>query len=340
MVDRAGRTVASWPSPRSRLSSEDETESMPVVVRRPDTGALVQRFVFPATIADVGLRLDARGALVATSRALWALAERKGDPESEPGHAPLKFANSQPRDPDEGDGRSHSTEVIQPPPTSIEAERITRTWRYRVSDENPTNPAPLEERRPRRRRAPQGCVHGLKAEMAKVIVGQHAVLEELLIAIFARGHCLLIGVPGLAKTLMIHTLADALNLSYNRIQFTPDLMPSDITGTEVIQEDKATGRPAVQVPAGPDLRQHRAGRRDQPDPAQDPGRTPRGHAGAAGDRRRRAAPAARPVLRPGDPEPDRAGGDLSAPRGPARPVHAQHPGRLPVARRKSSTSSG
>ncbi len=81
----------------------------------------------------------------------------------------------------------------------------------------------------------------LKAEMAKVIVGQHEVLEELLMAIFARGHCLLIGVPGLAKTLMIHTLADALNLSYNRVQFTPDLMPSDITGTEVIQEDKATG---------------------------------------------------------------------------------------------------
>ena len=81
----------------------------------------------------------------------------------------------------------------------------------------------------------------LKAEMGKVIVGQQAVLEELLIAVFARGHCLLIGVPGLAKTLMIHTLADALNLTYNRIQFTPDLMPSDITGTEVIQEDKATG---------------------------------------------------------------------------------------------------
>src|ERR1700753_3761975 len=77
--------------------------------------------------------------------------------------------------------------------------------------------------------------------MGKVIVGQQAVLEELLVAIFARGHCLLIGVPGLAKTLMIHTLADALNLTYNRVQFTPDLMPSDITGTEVIQEDKATG---------------------------------------------------------------------------------------------------
>ena len=87
----------------------------------------------------------------------------------------------------------------------------------------------------------KGAFAGLKAEMGKVIVGQQNVLEELLIAIFARGHVLLVGVPGLAKTLMIHTLADALNLSYNRVQFTPDLMPSDITGTEVIQEDKATG---------------------------------------------------------------------------------------------------
>jgi MoxR-like ATPase len=81
----------------------------------------------------------------------------------------------------------------------------------------------------------------LKAEMGKVIVGQQDVLEELLVAIFARGHCLLIGVPGLAKTLMIHALADSLDLAFNRVQFTPDLMPSDITGTEVIQEDKTTG---------------------------------------------------------------------------------------------------
>ncbi len=88
---------------------------------------------------------------------------------------------------------------------------------------------------------PKDAFANLKAEMGKVIVGQQQVLEELLTAIFARGHCLLIGVPGLAKTLMIHTLADALNLTYNRVQFTPDLMPSDITGTEVIQEDKATG---------------------------------------------------------------------------------------------------
>ena len=122
--------------------------------------------------------------------------------------------------------------------------------------------------------------------MAKVIVGQHAVLEELLIAIFARGHCLLIGVPGLAKTLMIHTLADALNLTYNRIQFTPDLMPSDITGTEVIQEDKATGVRQFKFLERAGLRQYRAGRRDQPYSSQDAGRPPGGDAGAASDGRR------------------------------------------------------
>ncbi|ADV64101.1 ATPase associated with various cellular activities AAA_3 [Isosphaera pallida ATCC 43644] len=91
----------------------------------------------------------------------------------------------------------------------------------------------------------------LKVEMSKVIVGQTHVVEELLMAIFSRGHCLLIGVPGLAKTLMIKTLAEALNLSANRIQFTPDLMPSDITGTEIIQEDKATGTRQFKFFEGP-----------------------------------------------------------------------------------------
>jgi MoxR-like ATPase len=91
----------------------------------------------------------------------------------------------------------------------------------------------------------------IRQEMNKAIVGQGRVLEELLIAIFARGHCLLVGVPGLAKTLMIRTLADALNLSFSRIQFTPDLMPSDITGTEVLQEDKATGQRVFKFLHGP-----------------------------------------------------------------------------------------
>src|SRR4051812_33530295 len=91
----------------------------------------------------------------------------------------------------------------------------------------------------------------ITAELGKVIVGQQQVIEELLIAMFARGHCLLVGVPGLAKTLMIHTLADALSLNFNRIQFTPDLMPSDITGTEVIQEDKSTGQRVFRFLPGP-----------------------------------------------------------------------------------------
>jgi MoxR-like ATPase len=88
-------------------------------------------------------------------------------------------------------------------------------------------------------------------ELNKAIVGQQRVIEELLIAIFARGHCLLVGVPGLAKTLMIRTLADALHLSFSRIQFTPDLMPSDITGTEVLQEDKVTGQRVFKFLHGP-----------------------------------------------------------------------------------------
>ena len=91
----------------------------------------------------------------------------------------------------------------------------------------------------------------IKAELSKVIVGQENVIDELLIAIFARGHCMLEGVPGLAKTLLIHTLADTLTLKFNRIQFTPDLMPSDITGTEVIQENKATGGREFKFLAGP-----------------------------------------------------------------------------------------
>jgi MoxR-like ATPase len=81
----------------------------------------------------------------------------------------------------------------------------------------------------------------LTDELAKVIVGQHQVIDELLISLFSRGHCLLEGVPGLAKTLMISTLARTMDLSFSRIQFTPDLMPADITGTEIIEENKATG---------------------------------------------------------------------------------------------------
>src|ERR1051325_11493859 len=81
----------------------------------------------------------------------------------------------------------------------------------------------------------------IKAQLTRVIVGQDTVIEELLIALFSKGHVILEGVPGLAKTLMISTLARTLSLDFSRVQFTPDLMPSDITGTEVIQEDKLVG---------------------------------------------------------------------------------------------------
>ena len=91
----------------------------------------------------------------------------------------------------------------------------------------------------------------IRSELGKVIVGQEQVIEQLLIAIFAQGHCLLEGVPGLAKTLMVSTLARSLKLQFSRIQFTPDLMPSDITGTEVIQENQATGERGFKFLSGP-----------------------------------------------------------------------------------------
>ncbi len=88
-------------------------------------------------------------------------------------------------------------------------------------------------------------------QLSKIIVGQNQVIDEILICLFSRGHCLLEGVPGLAKTLMISTLARTLDLSFSRIQFTPDLMPADVTGTEIIEEDRATGHRAMRFMQGP-----------------------------------------------------------------------------------------
>jgi len=91
----------------------------------------------------------------------------------------------------------------------------------------------------------------IRAEMGKVIIGQDEVIEQILIALFADGHILLVGVPGLAKTLMVSTLADTLSVGFKRIQFTPDMMPSDITGTEVIEEDHTTGKRVFRFIEGP-----------------------------------------------------------------------------------------
>jgi MoxR-like ATPase len=93
--------------------------------------------------------------------------------------------------------------------------------------------------------------HKIVEQLSQVIVGQNEVIEELLICLFSRGHCLLEGVPGLAKTLMISTLSRTLNLSFSRIQFTPDLMPADITGTEIIEENKSTGSREFRFLEGP-----------------------------------------------------------------------------------------
>ena len=96
-----------------------------------------------------------------------------------------------------------------------------------------------------------GKLDGLREEIGKVIVGQRATVDELLTAFLAGGHALLEGVPGLAKTLLIRTLAEAVQLSFRRIQFTPDLMPTDILGTEVLEEDHATGRRFFKFTRGP-----------------------------------------------------------------------------------------
>lgn len=94
-------------------------------------------------------------------------------------------------------------------------------------------------------------VKKLKAEIAKVIVGQEDIIDKMLISLLSKGHCLLVGVPGLAKTLLIKTLSEVMDLSFSRIQFTPDLMPGDITGTELIEEDQVTKKRSFRFIKGP-----------------------------------------------------------------------------------------
>jgi len=97
----------------------------------------------------------------------------------------------------------------------------------------------------------RAAYEGMRSEIGRVVIGQNEVIEELLIAIFSRGHCVLVGVPGLAKTLLVSTVAKTLSLTFKRIQFTPDLMPADITGTEIIQEDRVTRERSFVFAGGP-----------------------------------------------------------------------------------------
>ena len=163
-------------------------------------------------------------------------------------------------------------------------------------------------------------VSRLQTQIRRVFIGQDEVVKQVLVACLAGGHVLLRGVPGLAKTLLIKTLAQAVALKFSRIQFTPDLMPSDIIGTEVIEEDRGTGKRSHPFHPGPDLREHPSRRRDQPHAAEDPGGAAGGDAGTPGDGQRRPLRADAAVLRAGDAESHRAGGHLSPARSPARSV--------------------
>ncbi|MEL7265076.1 MAG: AAA family ATPase, partial [Planctomycetota bacterium] len=120
--------------------------------------------------------------------------------------------------------------MVQPPP------RVT--------------PSLAEDDLGRAKRLVDSC-EAIRSQIGKIVVGQERVIEQLIIAILARGHCLLEGVPGLAKTLMIRSLADSMHLTFRRIQFTPDLMPGDITGTDIIQENPQTGHRELVFEKGP-----------------------------------------------------------------------------------------
>ena len=162
----------------------------------------------------------------------------------------------------------------------------------------------------------------VREELHKVVIGQDEVIEQLLAAVFTGGHCLLVGVPGLAKTLLVSTLARVLDVNFKRIQFTPDLMPSDITGTNVLDEDEH-GRREFRFVHGPVFTNVLLADEINRTPPKTAGRAASGDAGKGGFRRPDDLRPAGPVLRHRDPEPDRAGGHLPAAGGPAGPVHVQ-----------------
>ena len=171
----------------------------------------------------------------------------------------------------------------------------------------------------------------LRREVGKVIVGLREIVDDTLTALIAGGHVLLEGVPGLGKTLLVRTLADALHLKFQRIQFTPDLMPADLIGTNVLLESPEGGR-RFEFQRGPLFANLVLA--DEINRA-----TPKTQSALleamqekVGHRGRHDASAHAAVLRAGDPEPARDGGDLSAPRGPARPVLLQAAGQVPDGR--------
>jgi len=144
--------------------------------------------------------------------------------------------------------RGHGSRFLIPkPPSPHHTEQEDPEIERKTVDEKRTLPADEVEAIEHLGRARERIL----GELRKAIVGQEAVIDEMMIAIFSRGHCLLVGVPGLAKTLLVSSLARTLSLSFKRIQFTPDLMPSDITGTEILQDDPGTGQRKFKFLRGP-----------------------------------------------------------------------------------------
>ncbi len=163
----------------------------------------------------------------------------------------------------------------------------------------------------------------IREQMSKVIVGQSDVVDQLLIALFSRGHCLLEGVPGLAKTLMISTLSRCLSMNFARIQFTPDLMPADITGTDVLQENRDTGNREFRFIQGPLF--HNVILADEIN--RTPPKTQAALLEAMQERQVTVGQTrhilVRSVFRVGHAKPDRTGRNLRAAGSPARPLHVQ-----------------
>ncbi len=167
----------------------------------------------------------------------------------------------------------------------------------------------------------------VREQISRVIVGHEEIVHGVLTCLFVGGHCLLEGVPGLGKTLLVRTLAKTLNLDFSRIQFTPDLMPADILGTNMVMESP-DGKRVFRIPARADLHADLPGGRNQPGHAQDAIGHARNDAGRLGQHRRQGVSAEAAVSRDGHAEPDRAGRDLSAARGPVGSLLLQAGRRL------------
>ena len=162
----------------------------------------------------------------------------------------------------------------------------------------------------------------LKQTLAKIIVGQEQVIEHLAICLFSQGHALLMGVPGLAKTLLVSRFAETMALQFSRIQFTPDLMPMDITGTDILQEIPG-GRREFEFVKGPLFANLILADEINRAPFKNAGRDARGDAGIQNHGHRQNIPTDTPVLRAGDAEPHRTGRDVSVAGGATGSFHVQ-----------------